>query len=380
MNCPSAEPHTTRYATDDHAIAVLERIKTIDIDPTPKSTYANSDVARQLPSPSLQRKTESVNETPFDLGALKKDGLLRDVREGKEGKDPETVFYLAYGSNLCAETFQGKRGIRPLSQVNVVVPQLVMTFDLPGLPYLEPCFANTNYRVQKPSSTADEKAPLLSDAPLATRYRKTEWKKGLVGVVYEVTTKDYAHIIATEGGGASYQDILVDCYELPAGEDAVPLYPTSSPFKAHTLYSPTSPPAQPRRKNASNVSRPDPNYAQASQRYLNLLTTGADEHALPKEYKDYLHRIRPYILTTGKQMAGRIIFMIVWLPLVGPLFGLNRIFADRNGNSPPWLRVSLQIVFGIAWTSYDTVLKPIFGDGERTIGDDEDQLGWKPDV
>lgn len=380
MSPPSAEPHTTQCATDNHAIAVLERIKTIHIDATPKITYTNSDVARQLPSPSLQRKTESLNQTPFDLGALEKDGLLREIGEGKEGKEPETVFYLAYGSNLCAETFQGKRGIRPLSQANVVVPQLVMTFDLPGLPYLEPCFANTNYRVQKPSSTADEKAPLLSDASLATGYRKTEWKKGLVGVVYEVTTTDYAHIIATEGGGASYQDILVDCYELPAGEDAVPLYPTSSPFKAHTLYSPTSPPAQPRRKNAGKVSRPDPNYAQASQRYMNLLTTGADEHALPKEYKDYLHRIRPYILTTKKQMAGRIIFTMVWLPLVGALFGLNRIFADRNGNGPPWLRVLLQIVFGIAWTSYDTVLKPIFGDGERTIGDDEDKLGWKPDV
>lgn len=362
MSTASPEPHATQPSNDNHAIAVLEQIKTIDA--TPEITSANTDVARQLPSPSLQRKTDSLNETPFDLCAPAKDGVLHEF--GKE-QDPETVFYLAYGSNLCAETFQRKRGIRPLSQANVVVPELVMTFDLPGLPYLEPCFANTSYRVQTPSSTVNEKAPLLSDAPPAPRYRKTEWKKGLVGVVYEITTKDYAHIIATEGGGSSYQDILVDCYELPAGEDTVPLKPTSPPFKAHTLYSPTSLSGQPRRKQG-RPGRPDPNYAQASRRYLNLLTTGADEHALPKEYKEYLHRVRPYILTTKGQMAGRFFFLMVWLPLVAPLFGLNRIFADKQGRSPAWLRGLLQTVFGIGWTSYDTVFKPIFGDGERTIG------------
>lgn len=360
---------------DNHAIAAFERIKTIDA--TPKFTYADTEVTRQPPSPSLQRKTESLTETPFDLGVPAKDGVPHEI--GKE-QDPKTVFYLAYGSNLCKETFQQKRGIRPLSQANVVVPELVMTFDMPGLPYLEPCFANTRYRVQNPSSTADEKTSLLSDAPPAPKYRKTEWKKGLVGVVYEITTKDYAHITATEGGGSSYQDILVDCYELPAGEDTVPLNPTSPPFKAHTLYSPPYLPGQPWRENSGQLSRPDPNYAQASQRYLNLLTTGADEHTLPSEYKKYLHRLRPYTPTMRRQMAGKFIFMMVWLPLVAPLFSLSRIFADKQGRSPPWLRGALQTVFRIGWTSYDFVFKPIFGDGERTIGEDEDKLDRKPDV
>lgn len=360
------EPPATQSPNENHAIAVFERIKTVDA--TPKVTYASTDVTRQLPTPSLQRKRESLNETPLDLGAPAKDG---------QAQGPETVFYLAYGSNLCAETFQGKRGIRPLSQVNVVVPELVMTFDLPGLPYLEPCFANTSYRVQTPSSTADEKAPPLSDASPAPRYRKKEWKKGLVGVVYEITTKDYAHLTATEGGGTQYQDILVDCYELPAGEDTVPLNPTSPPFKAHTLYSPPSLPAQPDCKIDGRIVRLDPNYAQPSQRYLNLITSGADELVFPKEYKDYLRRIRPYILTTKKQMAGRFIFLMVWLPLVFPLFGLNRIFADKEGRSPPFLGGLLRAVFGIGWRSYDAVFKPIFGDGERTISDRLDQ---KPDV
>lgn len=370
MSNPSTEPQViTQSPNDGHAIAVFERIKTIDA--TLSTTYANTDGTRQPPSPSLQRKTESLNETPFDLGASAKDGVLHEIGEGQ---DPETVFYLAYGSNMCAKTFKGKRGIRPLSQANVVVPELVLTFDLSGLPFLEPCFANTRYRVQTPSSKADEKAPLLSAASPLSRYRKTEWKKGLVGVVYEITTKDFAHIIATEGGGSSYQDILVDCYELPTGEDTVPLSPTSRPFKAHTLYSPTSLPGRGR------VSRPDPNYAQPSRRYLDLLTAGADEHAIPKEYKEYLHRIRPYILTTRRQMVGRFTFLMVWLPLLVSLLCLTRIFADKQGRSPAWLRRSSQTAYRIVWASYDTVFKPIFGDGERTIGGNADKRGRKPDV
>ena len=64
----------------------------------------------------------------------------------------KTVLYLAYGSNLSAETFKGNRGIRPLSAVNVHVPSLNLTFDLAGIPYIEPCFANTQYRTPPPSS------------------------------------------------------------------------------------------------------------------------------------------------------------------------------------------------------------------------------------
>jgi len=70
----------------------------------------------------------------------------------------------------------------------VLAPSLKLTFDLPGISYLEPCFANTRYRKQ--SKTND--------------YHKDRWHKGLVGVVYEVIKVDYATIIATEGGSSGY--------------------------------------------------------------------------------------------------------------------------------------------------------------------------------
>lgn len=190
-----------------------------------------------------------------------------------------TVLYLAYGSNLCAQTFLGQRGIRPVSAINVSAPSLRLTFDLPGIPYQEPCFANTALRkVPKhppipdppgkvpdlphpppytfpPKSEEAEEKPSRDQNPtvLGNRahqsvgknaYGDPEWDKGLIGVVYEVTPEDYATIIKTEGGGSAYQDILVPCIAIPnkvgIPEDP-PIPELPKPFFAHTLYAPRIP-------------------------------------------------------------------------------------------------------------------------------------------
>ena len=357
----SIESQSRTSAGDEAAIIYkqIQKVRAVSNNSKPTPWSPN------LPYPSQQRRIHSLRESPFHLdnGSISLSGGGPD--------DPNTVLYLAYGSNLAAQTFQGMRGIQPLSQVNVVVPELVMTFDLAGLPYVEPCFANTKYRHPSlPTSTSEKSHLLPKNTP---DYHKNRWKKGLVGVVYEVTQEDYAHIIATEGGGASYQDVLVDCYELPLDEDIVPEFPTSPPFKAHTLYSPISPPGE-TPENVGRFSRPDPAYAQASVRYLKLITDGADEHALPREYKDYLHQLRPYTMTTQKQKLGGWIFGMIWLPIISALFGLNSTFADENGKAPAWLVAVAGAVFSGMWTSYDTFFSKTFGDGERTIYEDEDEL------
>ncbi|KAL9076810.1 MAG: hypothetical protein Q9161_000795 [Pseudevernia consocians] len=356
----STEPQIGASAGEQAAI-IYKKIRKVSA--ASKESITPSCWNIHLPCPSRQRKAQSVREQPFHFDKITPQEL------GGGPDHPHTVLYLAYGSNLCAQTFQGNRGIRPLSQVNVVVPELVMTFDLAGLPYIEPCFANTKYRHSSPPAYTSEKSHLLPKMP---KYHKDRWKKGLVGVVYEVTKEDYAHIIATEGGGASYQDVLVDCYELPHNEDIVPEFPISHPFKAHTLYSPILPPGEQPEKGG-RFSRPDPAYAQASVRYLKLITDGADEHALPGEYKDYLHQLRPYTMTTQKQRLGGWIFSMVWLPLISALFGLNSIFGDDNGKAPAWLVAVIGAMFRGVWTSYDGVFFALFGDGERTIYEDEDE-------
>ncbi|KAM0139411.1 hypothetical protein ACHAP3_003181 [Botrytis cinerea] len=262
--------------------------------------------------------------------------------------EAKTVLYLAYGSNLSAETFKGKRGITPLSAVNVHVPSIDLTFDLCGIPYTEPCFANCQYRKDQ------------SNVPRTKDYHKTRWHKGLVGVVYEVTREDYRTIIATEGGGSSYKQEIVDCFVLPKGSKTVDPNPSSLPFKAYTLLCPLN-------GDANRIARPDPNYAQPSARYLKLITDGAEEHGLPQEYIDYLHDIRSYTVTTFRQKTAQVIIMTFILPVILALFGLGKIFADKNGKLPDWLANAMLTLFRYVWMVYDRVLKNRFGDGERTI-------------
>lgn len=294
--------------------------------------------------------------------------LPRTTRERLDSSSSNTILYLAYGSNLSAETFKGTRGIKPISSVNVQVPTLSLTFDLSGIPYLEPCFANT--KIRDPDN----------DPPKKNDYHKDRWHKGLIGVVYEVTPEDYRTIIATEGGGASYQDIIVPCYSLPAGGKTVDPEPKGSPFEAHTLFQPREEPdddenssatlqSQPVRQTSPSVQRPDPSYAQPSARYLKLLTDGAEEHSLPSEYIAYLYNIRPYTITTKRQRLGQVIFLATWFPLIIAIMGLGRAFADDKGRIPNWLVTVMAVVFKILWTTYDAFYKPVFGDGERTISD-----------
>ena len=195
---PPKVPHTLLAGC--HAVRVIKQLKKVENGP--RKCFQPAKRNQSLPSPSKRRKLESLQERPYNLSSPNLQQLSKDPSQ------PSTVFYLAYGSNLSSETFQGVRGIHPISQTNVVVPELVMTFDLAGLPYLEPCFANTRYRTEStPTSSSYPDPPSPSDPEKAGSwdYHKTRWHKGLVGVVYEVTPADYFHIIATEGGGASYQ-------------------------------------------------------------------------------------------------------------------------------------------------------------------------------
>ncbi|KAK0748340.1 hypothetical protein B0T21DRAFT_356369 [Apiosordaria backusii] len=321
-----------------------------------------------------------------------------------------TVLYLAYGSNMCAKTFLGMRGIRPLSQLNVSAPSLDLTFDLPGLPYREPCFANTALRKLPEPPKLPPKVPELPDPPKLPPYsldhpssdeksKPQKWNKGLIGVVYEVTPQDYAKIITTEGGGANYHDILVPCLPLPASigvpeKPDIPVPPR--PFLARTLYAPRLPdipdkppssqddddsspepkPSPPSwlQKLLLPVRRPHPNYAQPSPRYLGLLVTGAAEHDLPPDYQSYLQSLQPYTPTTTLQRIGQVFFLGFWAPFFITVMLGGRMFGDEKGKAPRWVVVVTTVMFNFVWGSYDYIAKPIFGEGERTI-EREEKLG-----
>jgi hypothetical protein len=367
---------------EESQFEILELVHKLQaVIPTIRSIFGLNSYERP-PKTSSKRRHDSVLERPLNTADLIDGDLTKQVESTTESG---TVLYLAYGSNLCAKTFRRRRGIEPLSQVGVLVPELSLTFDIPGLPYLEPCFAGTTYR-DAGAASSDE------NSTDATSRRK--WNKPLVGVVYEVTASDFAHIIATEGGGRSYVDTLVDCHPFPSTyspSDPVPNHPTTTPLKAHTLLSPFAAAAAakdgaiqlpadgiaPLPKPAPQESkwltrfrtghpRPVPGYSQPSARYHNLLRDGAREQDLPSSYREWLNSIQPYRITRKRQRFGQVIFLLLWAPAL--IFGLqlSSLFADKDGRSPKWVAGFGNLTFGGMWLCYDFIFRPVFGDGERT--------------
>lgn len=53
---------------------------------------------------------------------------------------------------------------------------------------------------------------------------------------------------------------------------------------------------------------------------------------------------------------------------------LAKIVADKDGRTPKWHARIMDVLFKGVWWSYDGVYKRVYGDGERTIEDMDDDL------
>lgn len=422
MASPSAPPRSTCVH------AVLQRIRALD--------FTRSPPPHEYPPVSSIPQTSDERLDAATAAKLSDDH--RVLRSSSPIAAPylatETVLYLAYGSNLCAQTFLGQRGIRPLSAVNVSVPTLRLTFDLPGIAYKEPCFANVAPRKiptppklppglpdppeipqPPPGYTFPPRVAQSEGVPEGVAYKDPQWNNGLIGVVYEVTPEDYAKIVKTEGGGASYKDILVPCIAIPTRPPGVPERPPvpglPKPFWAHTLYAPRIP-TKPGdgddgadreifekfddgdggddddddkcpidrlkdwwKKLLLSPIRPDPEYAQPSARYLQLIVDGADEHDLPVEYQRWLQSLQPYTITSRLQALGQFLFLAFVTPVMLLYFALGSYLSDENGQTPIWFGLAMETYFHLTWGAYDRWFKPVFGDGERTVEANDDRRG-----
>ncbi|KAL4916082.1 hypothetical protein BDW62DRAFT_111088 [Aspergillus aurantiobrunneus] len=329
--------------------------------------------ARDLPETTLTRQRASFSAQSLDQDECLPGKLLHIQDADSALSAQNSVLYLAYGSNLASKTFLGMRGIKPLSQLNVVVPELRLTFDLPGLPYIEPCFAGTHFRSNPTTYDKASDAPNPSEKHSLLQGRDSDqdrYQGPVVGVVYEVTLTDYAKIIATEGGGRGYKDITVTCYPFPKDydpSDPIPERPETQPIKAHTLLSPAGITSLKQLQPKSNPgSLPNARRAQPSARYLKLITTGAAEHNLPFAYREYLAQIQPYRITSVRQRIGMVALLITWAPPLLLVMKLSRVFAHPDGRSPEWIGRFADIVTNGMWSSYDNFFVHIFGDGEMS--------------
>ncbi|OAQ68743.1 gliotoxin biosynthesis protein GliK [Pochonia chlamydosporia 170] len=322
-----------------------------------------ADVSARQPARDSYPPASSIPTTSAARLAKSAEGAT----QGLDASASDTVLYLAYGSNMCAKTFLGVRGIRPLSQVNVAAPSIRLTFDLPGVPYREPCFANVGFR-----NVPEEKKAHRAESV----HQDMEWDGSLIGIVYEVTQKDYRTIMRTEGAGSSYKEIVVPCYPI-APKETFPKGPT--PFLARTLYAAYNSNGDDNRRWWQRLldgrQRPDPNYAQASLRYLNLLRDGGREHDLPASYQKYLASLHSYMTTRWTQKVGQYVFLALWAPLLIFILSMTGFLADETGKLPPWLAKGVAMLFNVMWMSYDVAFKPIFGDGERTEEENSEDEG-----
>jgi hypothetical protein len=264
-------------------------------------------------------------------------------------------------SNMSETSFLQRRGIRPIRSLVVHARGIQLAFNLPGVPYIEPRFAN----VIVLSDEEKEKCHWNPD-----REDGKPWGNGLVGVAYYITMKDMATIVMTEGGGSSYQVIQVDCEEiLERGQTKT----TGEKIRANTLC-------------ASDPARLRTQLGQPSPRYMRLLCTGArgtsfhhafcniitdmcTEKSLPEAYITYLDAIETYRRKGIAQTLGMITFILFLGPIFIVLLPLQRVFRNKDGQSPAWMQKAGNVIFRFAWKLHDYVARPLFGSGEVTKTD-----------
>ncbi|CCG84585.1 protein of unknown function [Taphrina deformans PYCC 5710] len=233
--------------------------------------------------------------------------------------ETELYWYFAYGSNLNNETFLVRRGIRPFRQLRLLVPGWRLNFQIAGIPYAEPGFGSID-RFSSADSELEKSQPVLH------------------GMAYLISSKDYWHIIATEGGDSSYRQIQVQAID--------PL--TKEEHKVWTLQA-----VRPRKD------------CQPSLRYITIIRQGAREHNFPQEYLEYLDSVEPFILKGKRQKIGAALFIGFFMPIITWIFALRALLTKENGEGPAWLSAFARIVFKTAWSIHDKVWADKFGRGDH---------------
>lgn len=261
----------------------------------------------------------------------------------------EPRWYLAYGSNLSAAGFVVKRNITPLDTKVVVVDGLSLTFNNPGVPYIEPRFANCTF----------------ADPPAEAWSPGDAWigDSSLMGVAYLLSPADFLTILRSEGGGTSYKPLLAPA--TPLAREGVR---TQEEILAYTLVTPKT------RKGTGY----------ASLRYMNLLRNGARgarinhpgivvaelivlaEQNMPEQYIAYLDSIPSYRITSVRQKIGRFVHIAGWMPGLLLFFRIVARTSSQTGAAPVPIRWTRAALFGTMWGLYDVIGKWIFGDGEAS--------------
>ncbi|KAG0293576.1 hypothetical protein BGZ96_002621 [Linnemannia gamsii] len=269
---------------------------------------------------------------------------------------PETIWYLAYGSNMDPKVFSGRRKIQPIESLVVTVPNYWLSFDIGGIPYVEPCFASIlkmNY------SRMHQKEYALEVHSRTMHGREFVWDEShaehpqrsyppiLQGVAHKITLRDWQMVIQSEGGWGhdvptGYNQIQVDCVMHGSKEKLRAFVLESRPVSVKT-------------------------HCQPSARYKNLLTSGAAHHHLDASYQNYLANIVPYECTGVRSKVARVLFTLINAPMILMFAAIvlrNKGKPVEQHTRPPYWAAWAFDKFGrLSAAIHDYMVAPVFGSG-----------------
>lgn len=202
----------------------------------------------------------------------------------------------------------------------------MLKFDLPGLPYQEPSFSSI-------------------------RRRTNESDPDVMGIAYLLTRAEYERLLLSEGGrDGGYKEIDVSVVPL------VDLTSEKSKILCKSL--------------GTRVPRENPSPL-PSARYVSLLRTGSAEHEFPADYQAYLNNLPIYTISSLKTQIGRILFLLIWLPIVLFIFAMMTR-KGKLGQVPGWVKRLQLWAFSNMWKMHDKFFSPVFGPGD--IVPDKDKV------
>ncbi|KAF9429029.1 hypothetical protein BGZ76_001950 [Entomortierella beljakovae] len=271
----------------------------------------------------------------------------------KQEEEPETIWYLAYGSNMDPKILTGWRKIQPIESKLVVVPGYWLSFDFNGVPFVEPCFASV---LKQDPSRMHDRNYALSVHNRCCYGQKFNWRPDrlelsyppkLQGVAHRITMSEWKQIVQTEGGWGyniptCYKKITVECWVVNSLERLPAQVLVAGP--------------------ATIKSR-----CQPSLRYKDILVAGAAHHGLDQVYQDYLARIIPYQCSGTRSKLAKLVFMIFNFPMIIAWRLVLRVNrgrpADKHIPPPFWLAWYFDKASRFSNKTHDLFIAPIFGSG-----------------
>ncbi|KAF9097191.1 hypothetical protein BGX29_008189 [Mortierella sp. GBA35] len=316
----------------------------------------------------------------------------KDTKKNATMPSPETIWYLAYGSNMEPKVFSGRRKIQPLESLVVTVPDYWLSFDIGGIPFVEPCFASI---LKMDHSRLHQREYALEVHSRTQHGREFVWDEShpehplrsypptLQGVAHKITLRDWQLVIQSEGGWGhdvptGYNQIQVDCVRHDSKEQLRAFVLEARPVSVKT-------------------------HCQPSARYKNLLTSGAAYHHLDASYQQYLACIVPYECTGAKSKFARVLFTLSSSPMI-LMFMLIVLRnkgkpVEQHSRPPYWAAWCFDKVNRFSALMHDYLVAPVFGSGRCSspeqlviarkrieeelkvpISEEEQQKAWEAEV